>query len=445
VVSAVVCAPGLGALAGPPEDGLGDDQRKAQVQGELEGLARRAADREVGRALAEAVEFRQPRGQSGVVPEDARVGPQQFPEVVEQRLGVVCPVAVGQRRQVAEVSTGAVLEQFPVGVDARVETVGDGPACDFAEGDGLGQGVAPEPVGAVDAGHRLADGVEPVDPRLADVVDHDSAHAVVCRGGGLDGFFGDVDAQLREPLVHPGQPLLDERPLAVGDVEVHRVVCGSTSRRYLLGDGPRDHITRVELNLVGGVPLHEPLAVGVIEATALATDRLGDQTAVPLVAVAAAGHPGRVELDERYVHQLGAGLVGEHRPVAGVGVETGGTVDRPVVGYQLRDEDVLAVGDRECPGPLDERGQQRLAGVVAGEGGPPERLGAEVPLVDLAVGRPAVVHPPVVLGVVGAQRAVDTPTRSRRVDIAVAPLANDQDPTIDGLVVGRRLAGSCSG
>ena len=136
-----------------------------------------------------------------------------------------------------------------------------------------------------------------------------------------------------------------------------------------------------------------------------------------------------MELDELYVHQPRAGPVGQRGTVArvlvvagGVSVEEAGvpagrehhgvgveddelagvrvvarsTVDAIVFGDESSHEHVLAIGDGQFPGTPDERLQERLAGVVAGEGGPPERLRAEVPLVYLPVVGPGERHPPLV-------------------------------------------------
>ena len=101
---------------------------------------------------------------------------------------------------------------------------------DLAEDDGLGQRVAPEPVGAVHAGGRLADGEEPLDGRGAVArVDLDAAHAVVGGGGDLHGLLGYVHPLLHELLVHVRQPLFDVLGVAVGDVEQHGAVGGAAA------------------------------------------------------------------------------------------------------------------------------------------------------------------------------------------------------------------------
>ncbi len=215
-----------------------------------------------------------------------------------------------------------------------------------------------------------------------------------------------------------------------------------------------------------------------------------------------------MKLDELHVHQPGAGFVGQRRPIAGVLVVTRGVAvveagvasrrqhhhvrpeneklarvevhasraEHPAaVGQQPADEDVLSVRYRQRLCLRDQRVQQRLPGVVAGEGGASERLGAEVALVDVAVLGAAERHPPVVqlpeqprhppgngfhlsgiveevpllegvrgvngpvvLRVVGAYGAVDTAACPRGVGVAVAPFADHQqflgiDPLIDEL------------
>jgi len=127
-----------------------------------------------------------------------------------------------------------------------------------------------------------------------------------------------------------------------------------------------------------------------------------------------------MELDELHVQQRGTGLISKRRPItvvlvvprgvavvdgsiaassendtasveqqkpAGVHIEADGSVNALAVRNQLRDHHVLAVGNRQLLGTFNKRIKQRLAGVVARKRGPAERLGTEVPLVDLSVVR----------------------------------------------------------
>ncbi len=203
-----------------------------------------------------------------------------------------------------------------------------------------------------------------------------------------------------------------------------------------------------------------------------------------------------MELDELHVHQRRAGFERQRRAVAvvllvarGVAViQRGGAtrrqddvirleedelaalhvvagrpVDAVAVREQPRDHHVVAVGNFERLGPVDERIEHRLARAVTDEAGPAERLRAEVALIDLAVFGPIEGHPPViefpdavghmlgrqldrsrvvdevafvqriggvnrpvVLGVERSQRGVDAAGRPGRVCVAVVPLADDQ-------------------
>ncbi len=67
--------------------------------------------------------------------------------------------------------------------------------------------------------------------------------------------------------------------------------------------------------ILGQVLPHEPLAGVVAQDAALATDGLGHEQPAD---AGRPDHPGRVELDELHVDQLGAGLVGERLAVAAV-------------------------------------------------------------------------------------------------------------------------------
>jgi hypothetical protein len=153
----------------------------------------------------------------------------------------------------------------------------------------------------------------------------------------------------------------------------------------------------------------------------------------------------------------------EQQELTAVHVEADRAVDLGPVREQSRDHHVLAVGDRQRLGAVDESVQHRLAGVVASEGRPPERLRAEEALVDIAVRCAGEVHPPLVefaqalghllgdgldlagvveevalvegvrgvdcpriLGVVGPQGAVDPATGPGRVSVAVVALAQHQ-------------------
>ena len=107
----------------------------------------------------------------------------------------------------------------------------------------------------------------------------------------------------------PVQALHDPLGAEVGEVEQHAAVhAAALVDLGLLG--ARHHIARGELELVGGVLLHEPLALGVEQPCALAPGALGDEQAV-------AGECRRVVLDHLHVHQLGPDAVGLSDAVPG--------------------------------------------------------------------------------------------------------------------------------
>ena len=84
---------------------------------------------------------------------------------------------------------------------------------------------------------------------------------------------------------------------------------GDPAGRLLVGGGV------LGAPVLGEVVPHEPVAVDVAQDPALAADGLRDEEAAH---ARRPDHPGRVELDELHVDQLGAGLVGERLAVAAV-------------------------------------------------------------------------------------------------------------------------------
>ena len=66
--------------------------------------------------------------------------------------------------------------------------------------------------------------------------------------------------------------------------------------------------------VLGDVAEHEALALAVAQHAAFAAHALGDED--PLHA-GRPDHPGRMELDELHVDQIGAGAIGQRVPVAG--------------------------------------------------------------------------------------------------------------------------------
>ena len=92
---------------------------------------------------------------------------------------------------------------------------------------------------------------------------------------------------------------------------------------------PGYDVPRRQLHHVGGVPLHEPLALRVEQVRALAPGALGDEHA-------AAGQRGGMVLDHLHVHQGCPGAVGERHAVPGADER---------VGARLEDAPEAAGGD----------------------------------------------------------------------------------------------------
>mmetsp|Transcript_4659 Transcript_4659/g.16578 ORF Transcript_4659/g.16578 Transcript_4659/m.16578 type:complete len:248 (+) Transcript_4659:848-1591(+) len=121
-----------------------------------------------------------------------------------------------------------------------------------------------------------------------------------------------VHAALRELRGDPGEVLQDVVRGKVRDAEVHarRLVPSLARGLDLAVDGARDDVARRELQPLV-VPLHEPLARGVEQPTAVASHRLGDEERVlvlaPLRRAARAGvQRRRVELIKLHVGHVGA-------------------------------------------------------------------------------------------------------------------------------------------
>lgn len=100
--------------------------------------------------------------------------PQRLAKLVEGRLGAGRAVHAGEARQLVEVDARPSVEQPGVAGRSAPGPLRDGLAGDGAERERLGRRVPPAAVGPVDAGHRLADGGQPGDGRLADRVDDDA-------------------------------------------------------------------------------------------------------------------------------------------------------------------------------------------------------------------------------------------------------------------------------
>src|SRR5262245_40636488 len=218
----------------------------------------------------------------------------------------------------------------------------------FAEDEQIGERVAAEAIGAVDARGAFAGGEQAGDPRHLRIAIHaDTAHHVVCRRAHLHRLGGDVDvAQLFELVIHAGQFLLDvlrsvgQLLLDPGDVEVDAAVGAAASLFDFADDAAGDVVAREQFRravgglvslavtptflfvlgglrfvVVGDVLEHEAFALVVDEDAALAANAFGDQDAAH---ARRPDHAGRMELDKFHVDQLGPGEIGEGMTVAGV-------------------------------------------------------------------------------------------------------------------------------
>jgi hypothetical protein len=278
VVAALVGASAFGAGECSQEGGLGGGQGGAEVEGVGEvGVALGGgSDVDLGGQLAQFGHPFQAILESGLVADHSAGLPH---EVAHGSLQGAGEVAAGADEAGQLVGGGSDHLGGPqLGVAAgRVGGGGlPGPA---AEDDRLGQGVAAEPVGAVEPGGDLAGGVQP--GHLGGMglrVDHHPAHRVVGGGGDLHGLLGDVQQLVVQELpVHAGQLLQDGVLAEVGDVQEHPAVGAATSLGDLGVVGQRHPVAGRQLHPLGVVAGHEPLPEGVGEVAALTPDGLGDQ------------------------------------------------------------------------------------------------------------------------------------------------------------------------
>src|SRR5918997_5375563 len=181
--------------------------------------------------LLKVPELHEPLAQAVAAADDAGMVPDEVAQLVDELLRTSFAASCSGRE---DVEGCEVLLCRPLvernGRQQVIQDIREMSAEDLPEDDGLGQGVPPKPVGAMDAGGRLADGEEPLDSRGARPrVDLDAAHAVVGGGGHLHGLLRYVHPLLHELLVHVWQPVLDVAGVAMGDVEQNRPVGGATA------------------------------------------------------------------------------------------------------------------------------------------------------------------------------------------------------------------------
>merc|ERR1719204_2507639 len=209
---------------------------------------------------------------------------------------------------------------------ARLMVLGDGVSASPTKDNQIQEGVSSQPVGTVDRGagsfacspqtiHHLVLATL-VGDDLSSPVGGDSAHVVVDGGDDGDGFAGDVDAgEDHGRLGDSGQTLGQLLWGQVVQLEVAVVLFrpAAASLPDLDGLGAGDDVPGGQVLCHRSVPLHETLALGVDQETALTSAALCHQAAG---SVDSCG----VELDELHV------LVGE----AGAGDHGGGVAGASV-------------------------------------------------------------------------------------------------------------------
>ena len=166
---------------------------------------------------------------------------------------------------------------------------------------GVGDAVAAEPVGAVDAARVLARGVEAGQGRGGVGLEGDAAHHVMRRRHHLDQPAGEVEAAVPAALDHALEALLDRSGTEMGHGDVEPAAFGDIAGAHLARHGAADDIAGGALQ-AGVVALHEPLAVAAEQVAAGAAQALFQHRAGH--AGAGAGiEPGRVKLHHLHVAQ----------------------------------------------------------------------------------------------------------------------------------------------
>ena len=219
-------------------------------------------------------------------------------------------------------------------VAAHLQIAGDDMvAGSTAEHDQVEQRVGAETIGAMhrDAG-AFADGVHAIDDFIVDAifgrhhlavdVGRNTTHLVVDGRHHRDRLLGRVDVgELVTDLQNRRQALLDGIGADMTQVQQYVVLVRSAAAAFLdfLVHRARYEVAWCQVLQGRRIALHEALAIGVDQDTALAAHAFGDQDA-------GAGHAGRVELPELHVLQRQAGTRRHAHAVAGIdeGIGRGG-------------------------------------------------------------------------------------------------------------------------
>ena len=143
-----------------------------------------------------------------------------------------------------------------------------------------------------------------------------AAHHVMAGWSNFHRPLGDVHVgQFTKLVIHAWQFFLNIIRRLVRDVEVGATVfCAAAFLRFGV-DRARHHVARGQLHLLGVVALHKSLAIFVAQHTAFAAHGFSHQNALY---AGRPDHAGGMKLHKLHVHQLGARIVGQPHPVAGV-------------------------------------------------------------------------------------------------------------------------------
>src|SRR6185437_14506323 len=350
-IVAEVAAAALLALAAGAGDQLGHGEQAVEIEGGVPAgvVLAVAADAGAGGALAEGGDAGEGLVHLGLGADNAHPILHHLLQLVLHGEGVLAAGAALERRLgAANGGRDLVGDGGGAGGGRDLGEAGGMLAGALAEDQQIGERVAAEAVGAMQAGGAFAGGEEAGEGGHLGVAIHlDAAHEVVRGGADLHRLLGDVEiGQLLELVVHAGQLLLDvlggvrDLLLDPGDVEEDAAVRAAAAGAHLAPDAAGDVVAGQELGraarvlvalgvapallgVVGGraavvlghIIEHEALALAVLEDAALAAHAFGDEDAFH---TGRPDHAGGMELDELHVEHGGAGIVGERLAVAGV-------------------------------------------------------------------------------------------------------------------------------
>src|SRR5690625_5016069 len=342
VILAGVGAARLGAVQGGVHEHLGVVDEEAQLDGLHQlgvVLLALVLDQHVLVALLQLLEYPQLHRERLLGAEDRGVVHHRRLQVLAYvRDPLLAAPAAGALQHLPGgllVVRGQVVELHLLGVAGRLH------AGAAAEHDEVTQRVGTQAVGAVQAHagdlpcrvEAGDDGVLTIrnDVRLerGGYATHGVVRGGLYRHGLLDGIDTQVDAR---ELGDVGQPLLDDVPVDVGQVEedVILVGTGAAPLAYLQVHGAAHHVAGRQVLDRGCVPLHEPFPVRVAQDAALAARPLGEEHADAVEA-------GGVELEELGVPDRQAVPPDDAHEVAGERVRVGGHTEHAAAASRRQD------------------------------------------------------------------------------------------------------------